>query len=103
MLNSLKTNTGMSYEAAAGNAYRDAQFHSARVRKLKILLPVAAVIISLIFIGVSVVRAYLPENLKIEAAKIENGKVVMEKPAISGRNSQGISYSMIAERALQDI
>ncbi|MEZ2130931.1 MULTISPECIES: LPS export ABC transporter periplasmic protein LptC [unclassified Sinorhizobium] len=103
MLNSLKTSTVTGYEASAGSAYRDAQFHSARVRRLKILLPLAAVVISMIFIGVSVVRAYLPENLKIEAAKIENGKVVMEKPAISGRNSQGISYSMKAERALQDI
>lgn len=103
MLNSLKTSTATGYEASAGSAYRDAQFHSARVRRLKILLPLAAVVISMIFIGVSVVRAYLPENLKIEAAKIENGKVVMEKPAISGRNSQGISYSMKAERALQDI
>jgi lipopolysaccharide export system protein LptC len=50
-----------------------------------------------------VIRTYLPENIKIEGAKIENGKVVMEKPAISGRNSDGINYSMLAERALQDI
>lgn len=77
--------------------------HSARVRRLKVLLPVTAVIISLIFIAVSMIRAYLPENIKIEGAKIENGKVVMAKPAISGRNSDGINYSMLAERALQDI
>ena len=94
--------------AAAGrwpvsHAYRRAVDHSARVRRLKILLPIAALVISMIFIAVSVVRAYLPENIKIESARIENGKVVMEKPAISGRNSDGVNYSMVAERALQDI
>ncbi len=86
-----------------GDAYRTALHHSARVRRLKVLLPVSALLISLAFIGVSLVRAYLPAELKIESAKIENGKVVMEKPAIAGRNSDGINYSMHAERALQDI
>jgi lipopolysaccharide export system protein LptC len=73
------------------------------VRRLKVLLPVGAGLISLAFVGVAIVRAYLPENVSIESARIENGKIVMERPAISGRNSDGINYSMIANRALQDI
>ena len=84
-------------------AYERAVQHSRRVRRMKILLPIGALLITCTFIGVSVVRAYLPENIQIESAKIENGKVVMEKPAISGRNSEGISYSLRASRALQDI
>ncbi|MDM9626176.1 LPS export ABC transporter periplasmic protein LptC [Rhizobium sp. S152] len=103
MLNTLNTSGKAEYVKPARSAYGDARFHSARVRRLKVLLPVAAVIVSLAFIGVSLFRTYLPENIKIEGAKIENGKVVMEKPAISGRNSDGINYSMLAERALQDI
>src|SRR5690606_33698335 len=31
------------------------------------------------------------------------GKIVMERPAIAGRNDDGINYSMTAARALQDI
>lgn len=89
--------------ASDAAAYRRALGHSARVRRLRIILPVVALIISLIFIGVSVVRSLLPEELNIESAKIENGKIVMEKPAISGRNSDGVNYSMRADRALQDI
>ena len=85
------------------DAYQAALAHSALVRKLKILLPIVAAVISAAFIGVSIIRAYLPENLSIENARIENGKIVMERPAISGRNSDGISYSMTATRALQDI
>ncbi len=73
------------------------------MKKLKVLLPVAALIISLIFIGVSFIRTFVPENLTIQSAKIENGKIVMESPAIAGRNDDGISYSMTATRALQDI
>ncbi|KQW31936.1 LPS export ABC transporter periplasmic protein LptC [Rhizobium sp. Root274] len=89
--------------ASDAAAYRRAVGHSARVRRLRVLLPVAALIISLIFIGVSAVRSMMPEELHIESAKIENGKIVMEKPAIAGRNSDGVNYSMRADRALQDI
>lgn len=83
--------------------YTAALAHSRRVKRLKVLLPVAALLISLAFIAVSVVRTYLPENISVGGVKIENGKIVMEKPAVSGRNNEGISYTMLAERALQDI
>ncbi|MBB1249226.1 LPS export ABC transporter periplasmic protein LptC [Rhizobium sp. G21] len=84
-------------------AYRRALSHSAHVKRLKILLPVLAVTISLAFVAVSWVRAIFPDNLSIGGARIENGRVVMEKPAISGRNDEGISYFMNAARALQSI
>ena len=103
MLDTLKNNGNAAFAGSGKTPYGDALFHSARVRRLKILLPAAALVVSAVFIAVSVIRTYLPENIKIEGAKIENGKVVMEKPAISGRNSDGINYSMLAERALQDI
>ena len=103
MLNTFDTSRQALSPAAEAGAYRNALLHSARVKRLKILLPVAAVVISAVFIAVSVVRAYLPEAISIEGAKIEDGKVVMEKPAIAGRNAKGINYSMVAEKALQDI
>lgn len=83
--------------------YAGAMSHSRRVKQLKILLPLAALLISLAFIAVSIARTYLPENISVGGMKIENGKIVMEKPAVSGRNDEGISYTMLAERALQDI
>lgn len=88
---------------SGGDAYQMALSHSSLVRRLKLLLPLAAGVISLCFIGVAVIKAYLPENIRIESARIEDGKIVMERPAISGRNQQGINYSMVAEKALQDI
>jgi lipopolysaccharide export system protein LptC len=77
--------------------------HSRRVRRLRVLLPAGALAITLAFVAVSLVRGLMPDELQIESAKIEDGKVVMEKPAIAGRNSDGVRYSMRAERALQDI
>lgn len=87
----------------SSDAYASAARHSARVRRLKVILPLIASIIAMIFVAVSFVRAFLPEELQLETATIENGKIVMQNPAISGRNKQDISYSMKAQRALQDI
>lgn len=84
-------------------AYDIALRHSSRVKRLKIILPLGAALISLIFIGVSAFRTWLPDEVSLESARIENGKIVMEKPAVAGRNDDGIDYSMNADRALQDI
>lgn len=88
---------------SSADSYASAARHSARVRRLKVILPLTAGAIALIFVAVSFVRAFLPEELQLDTATIENGKIVMKNPAISGRNKQDISYSMKAQRALQDI
>ena len=103
MLNTIESPGEAIRSVPERNAYKDAIFHSNRVKRLRVLLPLAAVVVSLLFIVVSVIRAYLPADIRIEGAKIEDGKVVMERPAISGRNKDGISYSLLAEKALQDI
>ncbi len=94
--------------AAHGSAmnardYAEALRHSARVRRLKLLLPLATVLIGAVFGGASFLRSSLFENISIESAKIEDGKIVMEKPALSGRNNEGVAYTLKAAKALQDI
>ena len=95
--------TGAPGMGVSAEAYRLARRHSARVRFFKVALPAAALVIGAIFAVVSFVRTYLPSDLHVESASIEDGKIVMQSPAIAGRNNDGISYSMKAERALQDI
>ncbi len=100
--------TDIAADLHAGNTsgartYAVAREHSARVRRLKIILPVGAAVISLIFVAVSLIRSYIPDEISVLGTKVENGRIVMEKPAIAGRNKDGINYSMTAERALQDI
>ncbi|WP_320201201.1 LPS export ABC transporter periplasmic protein LptC [Agrobacterium sp. rho-13.3] len=84
-------------------AYELALRHSARVRRLKIILPLGAAIISFAFIAVSLARTWVPDEVSLKSATVEDGKIVMEKPALAGRNNKGFDYSMNAERALQDI
>ncbi|MEK1929921.1 MAG: LPS export ABC transporter periplasmic protein LptC [Pararhizobium sp.] len=104
MLNDMQLSGALPHTGPTlADAYTVAARHSRLVRRLKIILPLLAVLIGAIFVAVSVARAFLPENLQIENATIENGKIVMQNPAISGRNKQDISYSMKAVRALQDI
>jgi lipopolysaccharide export system protein LptC len=95
--------TGAQGTGNSAEAYRLATRHSGRVRTLKIALPIAALLIGAVFAIVSIVRTYLPSDLQVESASIEGGKIVMRNPAIAGRNNDGISYSMKAERALQDM
>lgn len=101
MLNTLQD--AQPHGQGTASAYRRAARHSSRVRTLKIALPAAAVLIGLIFVVVSILRTYMPADLQVESASIEDGKIVMLNPAISGRNKDDISYSMKAERALQDM
>ena len=103
MLQSTHDRLSATGHESGADAYRRAISHSRRVRRLRVLLPAVALGITLAFVAVSVVRGLMPDELQIESAKIEDGKVVMEKPAIAGRNSDGVRYSMRAERALQDI
>ncbi len=52
--------------------YRKALAHSTRVRRLKILLPMLALVISLAFVAVSWIRTMFPAELSIAGATIEN-------------------------------
>ncbi len=94
---------GMAAADKMSDAYAMAKRHSARVRRLKVALPIAATAISLAVIGVSLARTWIPDEVSLQSASIEDGKIVMEKPALAGRNNKGFDYSMNADRALQDI
>ena len=69
--------------ASSADAYASAARHSARVRRLKIVLPLVAGVIALIFVAVSFVRAFLPEELELETATIEDGKIVAYRARVS--------------------
>ena len=81
-------------------SFRKARRHSGHVRRLKVLLPLAAVLITLGLLAAPFLRSIVPDNITLDAASIENGMIVMTNPGMSGRNSDGIRYSLKAERAL---
>ncbi|MET3599136.1 LPS export ABC transporter periplasmic protein LptC [Martelella mangrovi] len=81
-------------------SFRKAKRHSGHVRRLKIILPLAAVLITIGLVAATFLRSIVPENISLDAASIENGMIVMTNPGMSGRNSDGIRYSLKADRAL---
>ena len=95
---------GGEREDRVAAAFTQARRHSGRVRLLKIVLPVAAVAMMVIFAGKSWLSA--PGNLDFDAGAlaIEGGRLVMTDPRLDGAaGSSGRSYVMTASRAIQDI
>ena len=95
---------GGEREDRVAAAFTQARRHSGRVRLLKIVLPVAAVAMMVVFAGKSWLSA--PGNLDFDAGAlaIEGGRLVMTDPRLDGAaGSSGRSYVMTASRAIQDI
>ncbi|PWW00078.1 lipopolysaccharide export system protein LptC [Hoeflea marina] len=83
--------------------YARALSHSRRVRILKYLLPVLSVIVIVGFAGVSWIGTVLPEGIAIQSTAIEDGKIVMRNPVMTGQNNSEQPYSLKASRAVQDL
>lgn len=84
-------------------AYRAARRHSARVRIMKILLPVSAVLMMAVFAGATVLRQALPDNVSMGSVALSDGGLVMNNPKLTGTTKSGGSYTMTASRAIQDL
>jgi lipopolysaccharide export system protein LptC len=73
------------------------------VRALKILLPLASVLVVIGFVAVSFVDTLVPEGVAIESVAVRDGKLVMQNPVMSGQTSDARSYRLEALRAIQDL
>lgn len=83
--------------------YRNALRHTRRVRILKIALPAASALFVAAFIAASWIGTIVPDGVSIESAAIEDGKVVMRNPVMTGQNAALQPYSMKAAKAVQDL
>ena len=92
--------TQAAHRSAIDEGFLRAAKHSRSVRRLKIFLPLAAVIISLALIAAAFVQSLMPANVSLSAATIEDGMIVMTNPGMTGRNRDGVPYSLKASRAL---
>jgi lipopolysaccharide export system protein LptC len=99
-----KAVTGLPAHLAAAPQFRAAERHSRHVRWLKRAIP----LLCLAAAGFLVVRAgasfFLDRVAGLSAGfTIEDRKIVMEKPRLSGFKRDGSSYEMLAEKAVQDL
>ena len=98
-----ETSGGTGHGARSHREYRRAQRHTRLVRFLKIALPVVSALMIVGFIGISMISSQVPDDVEIASAGIEDGKLVMESPVMSGHSANGDPYLMRAERAVQDL
>jgi lipopolysaccharide export system protein LptC len=94
--------TGGDAADARAAAFNRAERHSRRVRRLKIVLPLLAVIMAAGFAGYSFVSTPAPAPIQTEGSVFEEGKLVMNSPKLEGFTKDGRPYSVNAARAIQD-
>ncbi|HWJ75064.1 MAG TPA: LPS export ABC transporter periplasmic protein LptC [Kaistia sp.] len=83
--------------------YRAARRHSARVRILKIVLPLVSLLAIVAFVVYVYVMPSLPVNFSASSIDVSHNAIVMQDPHVSGYLSGGRSYELKADRAEQSL
>lgn len=89
--------------AKTGAVFRAAQRHSRRVRVMRLALPLVAVVCVLVFSWFTFFATPAAIKVNVASIGIENGKLVMVRPKLSGFTSKDLPYAMEASRATQQI
>lgn len=85
-------------------AYAQAQRHSRRVRRLRWLIPIGAVIGIGLVVAVSVLDPLGRfKGLSLEAIQLSGTKVTMVAPRLTGQRNNGRGYELTAKAAEQDV
>lgn len=90
-------------EADRAAAFGRAQQHSRRVRRLKFVLPLAAVAIAVAFPVYSYLVAPVTVAVETDDSAFSDGKLVMANPKLEGFTRQNLPYAMTAVRAIQEV
>lgn len=94
---------GQGRDARRASEFRRARRHSRKVAVLKVALPLVAVLIVAGGAGATWLARSLPDELPLNAFGLENGRLVMQDPRLSGTDGQDRPYSMVAKRAIQSL
>ncbi|MCX7304028.1 MAG: LPS export ABC transporter periplasmic protein LptC [Hyphomicrobiales bacterium] len=97
---SANPNQGSRSRAAA---FSRAERHSRRVRTLKVILPLAALVMATGFVGYSFMATPVQTAVKSEDAAFTEGKLVMNSPKLEGFTRDGRPYTVTATRATQAV
>lgn len=82
--------------------YAAAERHSRLVRRLRWLLPAIVGAAVLAFVGVSLVRSFL-NTITLLPVRLDGSTLVMDHPHLSGYDANRRPYTLIADKARQDI
>ena len=85
------------------NQFRKARLHSRDVRWMRVVMPILAVVLTVVFSGYTYLVSSSTLNVDVGAAAFAEGKLVMANPKLDGFTKDSRPYSMTATRALQDL
>ncbi|MBL4696691.1 MAG: LPS export ABC transporter periplasmic protein LptC [Rhizobiaceae bacterium] len=77
--------------------------HSGKVRRLKVILPIIAIVVVLGFVGAIALRSVSLPNISIGSLDLSDGKLVMKNPKLNGVDGKQRPYNLVAEKAIQDL
>jgi lipopolysaccharide export system protein LptC len=94
--------TGGDAANSRAEAFGRAERHSRRVRRLKVALPLLAILLAAGFVGYSFLSTPPSVAIQTEGQAFAEGKLVMNSPKLEGFTKDGRPYSVNATRAIQD-
>lgn len=94
--------TGGDAANSRAEAFGRAERHSRRVRRLKIVLPLLAIVLGAGFVGYSYLSTPASVSIQTDGSAFAEGKLVMNSPKLEGFTKDGRPYSVKATQATQD-
>lgn len=83
-------------------AFATAERHSRRVRRLRVALPAAGLVLALLVVGWGIVTR-IEIGLTVGDLRITAEGLAMDAPRLSGSDGKGRTYEVTAESAVQDL
>ena len=68
---------------------------------MKFAFPLVAVLVMAGFFWASIFNAMLPDNFHVDRSVLQDGKLIMSDPVLTGQNATGAVYRVTAQRAIQ--
>ncbi|RFC63190.1 LPS export ABC transporter periplasmic protein LptC [Fulvimarina endophytica] len=90
-------------DARQAREFASARRSGRRVKTLKIVLPVVGCLIVAAGIAITVVARAIPDGVRLSNASIQDGRVVMDDPRMSGVDANDRPFQLVAQKAMQAI
>lgn len=101
----MRVNTGAPDAVSRGRAFDAARLHSRRVRRLRVAVPLVALLGVAGFVGYAFFNPFAARNIEVSVGntQITGNRIVMELPHLTGFNKKQQAYNVTAESASQHI
>lgn len=100
---SISAGSATLHRSRPQTSFERARIHSRRVRWMKRAIPLAVLLLVVLFAGWAWLGSLGNLPVDVAATTIEDGRIVMSSPTLNGFTRDNLPYSMSAEQASRDI